>query len=282
MDWRKAIGILTVSFFVLNIVLIINLFMKTLPEQGLNLGEGKEQAIRNYLESRGIKLATQLPAKWAPLPFLEVGRESLKTEELIKIFLPGKIEKVEDIEDGKKYISGGRRLIFTESGSVIFENDEKTENIGDLDETKAVEIAERFIKVHGGLPEDASLNYVKYNPEIGGYEVEYIGNYKGFFIANRYIRLSITPHGVVKFQRSFLKPVAFKGKRRQVIPPLTAVLKVDAERKNNTPMIVKKVEQGFYSQFYNAERWLAAPVWKVELNNGEVYYVNAYTGELER
>ncbi|KXG76558.1 hypothetical protein AN618_15890 [Fervidicola ferrireducens] len=282
MDWRKAIWILAVSFFVLNIVLIANLYIKTMPGQGFKLEEDQQQAIKIHLESRGIKLETQLPPRGVPVSFLEVGRESFKREELIKMFFPGGIAEVEEIQGGEKYISGRQQLILTESGSIIFEDGEKTETFGELDEKKAVEIAERFIKEHGGLPEYASLNYVKYDPEIGGYIVEYMGNYKGFFVANSYIRLSVTPHGVVNFQRNFLKPIAFKGKRRQVIPPLTAVLKVDAERKSGAPMVVKKVEQGFYSQFYNAERWLAAPVWKVELNNGEVYYVNAYTGELER
>ncbi|MDN5331400.1 MAG: hypothetical protein PWP45_625 [Tepidanaerobacteraceae bacterium] len=282
MDWKKAVWILAISFFVLNIVLFANLYIKTMPGQGFRLEEDQQQAVETYLESRGIKLETQLPPQGEPMPFLEVGKESFKPEELIKMFFPGGIAEVEDIQGGKKYTAGGRHLFLTDRGSIIFEDSERTESFMRLDEKKAVEIAEQFIKSHGGLPEYASLNYVKYDPKIGGYVVEYVGRYKGFFIANSYIRLSVTPYGVVNFQRSFLKPVSFKGKRREVIPPLTALLKVEVERKAGTPMVIKKVEQGFYSQFYNAERWLAAPVWKVEINTGEVYYVNAYTGELER
>jgi hypothetical protein len=39
---------------------------------------------------------------------------------------------------------------------------------------------------------------------------------------------------------------------------------------------------GYYSQEYDAERWEIPPVWRIRLDNGEVYYINAFTGNLER
>jgi len=282
MDWKRAIWILVVSFFVLNIVLVANLFIKTMPGESFKLEEDQQKALKTYLESRGIKFETQLPDKGVAVPFLEVGRESSDQEKLVEMFFSEGVERVEKIEGGEKFISGRRQLILMESGSVIFEDGEATEEVPELNGERALQIAEKFVKDHGGLPEHAKLNYVRYEPKTGGYVVEYVGNYRGFFVANSYIRLLVTRSGVVRFERNFLKPIGFEGKRRQVIPPLTAVMKVDAERKSNSPTVVKKVEQGFYSQFYNAERWLAAPVWKVELESGEIYYVNAYTGELER
>ncbi|TYP57453.1 two-component system regulatory protein YycI [Thermosediminibacter litoriperuensis] len=282
MDWRKAVGILVVSFLVLNVMLAVNLYIKAIPPRAFTLKESEQQKIKTFLESRGIILKAQIPPQGVPVSFLEIGYQPVQEESVIRQFFGGKAPRVEEINGGKKFLLGERQLVVMENGTVTYIDKGSEQTFGSLDEGKALKAAEDFLKTHGGFPKDARLNAITYDPKSGGYLIEYVRYYKGFFIANSYIDLLVTPCGVTNFYMSWLKPLGFRGKKREVIPPITAILRVDAERKSGEPVVIKKVEQGFYSQFYNADRWQAAPVWKVELENGEIYYVNAYTGELER
>ncbi len=47
------------------------------------------------------------------------------------------------------------------------------------------------------------------------------------------------------------------------------------------PRRIVQVSLGFYSQEYNAERWEVPPVWRIMLDRGETYYINALTGNRE-
>jgi regulatory protein YycI of two-component signal transduction system YycFG len=44
---------------------------------------------------------------------------------------------------------------------------------------------------------------------------------------------------------------------------------------------INKVELGYYSGDYDAEKWEIPPVWRI-LINGQHYYINAFTGNLEQ
>jgi regulatory protein YycI of two-component signal transduction system YycFG len=45
--------------------------------------------------------------------------------------------------------------------------------------------------------------------------------------------------------------------------------------------LISKVELGYYSGDYDAEKWEIPPVWRI-LINGQHYYINAFTGNLEQ
>jgi len=45
--------------------------------------------------------------------------------------------------------------------------------------------------------------------------------------------------------------------------------------------LISKVELGYYSGDYDAEKWEMPPVWRI-LINGQYYYINAFTGNLEQ
>ncbi len=47
------------------------------------------------------------------------------------------------------------------------------------------------------------------------------------------------------------------------------------------PQVISRVELGYYSSDYEAEKWEIPPVWRI-LINGQNYYINAFTGNLEQ
>jgi regulatory protein YycI of two-component signal transduction system YycFG len=45
--------------------------------------------------------------------------------------------------------------------------------------------------------------------------------------------------------------------------------------------VISRVELGYYSGEYEAEKWEMPPVWRI-IVNGQPYYINAFTGNLEK
>ena len=51
---------------------------------------------------------------------------------------------------------------------------------------------------------------------------------------------------------------------------------------SSEPQKIKQVDLGFFSHEYDAEKWEIPPVWRIILEGPQIYYVNAFTGNLEQ
>ena len=84
------------------------------------------------------------------------------------------------------------------------------------------------------------------------------------------------------YYQCWLNPLKYAGKKRGVISPLTALMRVITEIESEDPVEITGIRQGYYSKLYDANQWQAAPVWRIQLGDSDTYYVNAYTGEMEQ
>lgn len=283
MEWRKAIIILIISFMSLNIFLLFQWWRKSEPTGEFDLTLEQQEEIVELLRQKGVKLETEIPSEGRGQAFLEVAYQGVDEQKAVENFFgKGAHPQVEGIEDGKRYTLGSRQLVIMENGILSFTDEEGESPLRSLTAEEAEEEARTFIEAHGGLPADAVLNSITYDPGSQGFLISYVRDYDGFIIANSYIDVVVTPSGVKSYHQLWLKPLGYAGKRRSVISPLTAILRVIVEEESEEPITITQIQQGFYTKFYDADKWQAAPVWKIQLNGQEVYYVNAYTGELER
>lgn len=79
-----------------------------------------------------------------------------------------------------------------------------------------------------------------------------------------------------------VEPSRICWKKRGVISPLTAIMRVITEIQTDNSVVITRIQQGYNSKLYDADKWQAAPVWRIELGDIDTYYINAYTGEMEQ
>ncbi|HHW02367.1 MAG TPA: hypothetical protein GXX35_06105 [Thermoanaerobacterales bacterium] len=282
MDWRRAAIILISSFIALNIILAVNLWVMERPVGEFILTQSQQKEIEDQLSKKGIRLAVGIPEKSLPQAFLEVGYKKVDRQKILENFFgKGAKPRIEKIQGGNSYTVGNQQLIIMDNGIITYFNKED-KGTGSLSSQEAEAEAFDFMKSRGGLPQEAVLNSITYDPETKSYLIEYVRNFDGFFVANSYIDILVSPSGVKNYYQSWLNIYGYRGKKKTVISPFTAIMRVASEKKDADSMVITEIKQGFYSKFYDAERWQAAPVWKIGLKNGDVFYVNAYTGELEQ
>ncbi|MDI3481083.1 MAG: hypothetical protein PWQ97_738 [Tepidanaerobacteraceae bacterium] len=283
MDWRKAVIILIFSFLALNIILAVDLWFRGKAGEEFVLTPEQQRKIEAQLQGKGIQLEAEIPAEGIPQAFLELGYAKVDAQKVLENFMgKGSNPRMEQIQGGRSYTEDGKQLIIMDNGIITFFNrqtDDVSKNMSrDEAESKALE----FLKSHGGLPKDAVINSITYDEKTASYLIEYVRMFDGFFVANSYIDILVSNSGVKNYYQSWLNIYGYRGKKKAVISPFAAILRVASDKKNSEPITITGVEQGYYSKFYDAERWQAAPVWKIKLKSGDVYYVNAYTGELEQ
>ena len=283
MDFKRALSILIIAFIVLNVFLVLNIWARERPVEDYELTLSQQQEIQSLLDEKGIEIQAEIPEKWQLQPFLEVGYKEVDEEKVIDDFFGQNASpKVELLDNGKNYNYDNKQLIIMENGIITFFDKQNKKSDEQITKNQAIKMAQDFMQSHGGIPKDAEINSIVYDEKSNGYLVQYVRNYDGFFIANSYIDILTTPLGVKSYYQCWLKAYGYKGKKRAVISPLIAVLRVSEELKEHDSTVITDLKQGFYSRFYDAKRWEAAPVWKVQLKSGDIYYINAYTGELEQ
>lgn len=279
MDWKRAIKILIISFIIVNIALIANLYLRKQPK-GRDVVKEEAYDIEEILDSRGIFLKTKMPQEGKPQSFLEVKHGNRDKDFYVKLFFGEDVPQVSYEKNRTTYTVGERQLDFINNGIIYYKNQQKPQTKDNLSEKEAREFALNFIKNHGGLPADAVLGNVFFDEKNGEYHIKYVQKFDDFIIANSYIKVTVALDQIKSFERCWLVPIEYQGEEKKVISPLSAVLKA-AEERQKGPKAITIIEQGFYSKLYNADSWQMAPVWIIGFEDGKTYYINSYTGQLE-
>lgn len=287
MDWTKAKTILIIAFIFLDAFLGYNFWLNTNSEAEITVvTDSQIQESSRILQEAGIFLSAKLPEKVSPQPFLMVGFQAVEPSKIASKFFGGSNNiKVERTEDSIIYHRDQEQLMVMYNGIISYFNnkseDQKKLPLATKDDAKR--IADNFIKAHGGFPSNAKHDRTIYYNESDSYLVEYVLDYKGKFLASSYIDVLVTPSGVKSYYSSWLKPMGYTGKSKQIISPVQALLKtIEIFEGVEKPITITGLELGYYSRYYNAEKWQAVPAWRVVVDNDEYYYINGYTGELEQ
>ena len=283
LQWKRAITILIVSFVVLNIAMILNLWLRDRPDQQFALSPNQKAQIIETLKQKGVTLEVDIPDEGRPQALLEVALPKLDEKKILQNFF-GKDAKPNLIhtQDGRKFTYGSKQLIITDHGFITFLNNDDRVIWPNLTREQAETEAMNFMMATKSISGNAILDRVTFDSESKGYLLEYVSYYDNFFVQNSYATVLVTPLGIKSYYQCWLEPLGYVGKKRSVLSPLTAILRVINERDTQQPIVITQIQQGYYSKQYDADKWQVAPVWKIQLGNEDTYFVNAYTGEMEK
>lgn len=293
MDWQRARAILLVAFAVVNLVLAYSLWG---PEgKLLALAEPSNRVqieqLRTRLSDRGLVLppGVVLPTTPSPMRFLRVEYSSNLTfsDPSYELFVgefpeaPGRrgsylVHSSIDPET--------KALVFEPSATGQAAHEVKLDN-----RTQVRQVAEDYLRNQLYMPADARLSGVF--PRDDGMMVEFVPHYQGLPVYSGYIRVDLSTRGVERITLFWANPVGYKEMPPKAVRPAAeALLRLAGhlERTGERARTILDVRLGYYSgplitapvsDGLNA--WDTVPVWRITLDNGKVYYINAFNGELE-
>lgn len=283
MDWPRARAILIAAFAVVNLILAYSLWG---PKGELDPGEPTARSqlvqLRTRLDERGIILpsAVTLPTTPAPMRFLRVEFRANPTNPA-PWDEPSEGAAVSRLRS--RYDASTQETVLEPAGG------EGTGPVDLSDRLLLRQTAEDFLRAHGLLPDHVQLSgiFLRENGAI----VEFVPTYDGLPVFSGYLRVYLTAQGVERVVHHWVEPVGLKaGAPKAVRPAAEALLRLAGHLETGDGQVrtIVDVRLGYYSgpsvTVPGAEEisaWETVPVWRITLDNGQVYYVNAFNGELE-
>jgi regulatory protein YycI of two-component signal transduction system YycFG len=296
MDLSRAKTVLICTFLILNVFL----YYQILQDEGRGntglFGRKEEMSrLESALQEAGLFLETPLPRGGIRLAYLVVEPWRFQPEEIIftlwgalqngeKAFPAGhgelNIFHSNNEDNLAEYHFGEYKLLVSKEGLVTLKRtrDAKLQQVYSLEESE--QIAQEF---NGKVSFLSNFIYDYSQKKEKGIVLNYRQEYEGFPLYAGYLQLFMKGETPTEFYLYRLEPVGFAEQKREIIPPSTALLRfIEAYTGNKEKTGIVEFSLGFYSHEYDAERWEIPPVWRIRLDDGEVYYINAFTGILEQ
>jgi regulatory protein YycI of two-component signal transduction system YycFG len=246
LNLSKAKAVLIWAFLILNIFLIYQLWQD--QGYGVFASFGQQEEIIRLelaLENADLTMQTSLPKSTLPMAYMLV-----EPNENIMLNLDNNF-RVKVNVDEERNVEEEALEIFEFIGSLSY--------------------LEGFI-------EDYTLHEEK------GTSIFLRQEYEGFPLYTRQTYVFSPVDGeplLISFFR--LDILGFAEQEREIIPSSTALLRfLERYEGHERPMSIMEFSLGYYTQEYDAQRWEIPPVWRIRLNNGELYYINAFTGNPEQ
>lgn|GEM_PF-6657249 len=278
LDWPKARAILLAAFCMVNLVLVYTIWGPSSSLLGMGGSTYAQEVaqVRDTLAELGVALPQSVAVPKAPPPmrFLRVEYRPLTSGEGGKV--PSGIWR--DPESGALvYHPGGQ-------GSASREVDLK-------DRSQVEQAAMAYLREQGWLPTDAVVSDFVDGADEGLSTVAFVPSFEGVPVYSGYAQVDVSPRGVEEVRLLRVDPAEYSGASPKAVRPATEALLRLAGRLQDVsdqPVTIRSVRLGYYAnrtltgvQPDGVIGWDTVPVWRIELETGEVYYVNGFNGQWE-
>lgn len=293
MDLSRAKTVLIIAFLCLNILLLYQIWADEAGRNPIFFGEEeKVSRLETALQQANLLLDIDLPRGGMRVAHLEVMPWQPDAAGIIHMFWDALAEGREDaarqqrileiMENDSRnphsFLFGNYELILQGDGLIL------RGAFSGLSPEQLSSAAESFVKripffedfVYDYTRSGDDLTAIYYRQEFGGFPL-----YAGQLQFRQEGAGSINSRTDIHFYR--LAPLGFADQQREVIPPATALWRFleTYTGENGHVAAIVGLTLGYFSEEHAAQLWEIAPVWRIRLDNGEVYYINAFTGYRE-
>lgn len=287
------------AFTVVNLVLAYSIWGpdSSLPALAEPSNRVATEQLRARLSDRGLVLppGVLIPSTPPPMQFLRVEYQpDLTFSQLRSEYFRRGLEQAVSQRQGFEGNSGNpepsldprtREIIYRPGATGPAARDVRLEN-----RSQVRLVAEDYLKYQLLMPTDGHLSGV-FPLENSTMMVEFVPHYRGLPVYSGFLRVEISAKGVERVVQFWVRPVGYKeAPPKAVRPAAEALLRLAGhlERTGQRTRTILDVRLGYYSGpsvtvpvADGISAWDTVPVWRITLDNGMVYYINAFNGELE-
>lgn len=287
MDWPRARAVLLVAFTIVNLVLAYSLWgpagMRPIGAQPS--ARSQLVQLRSLLDERGLILPSGVVVPETPLPMKLLRVEYRPDLEILDVRNELSFGDQPALSFHSRLDPGTQAIIIEPLAS-----EGGMPPINFADRAQVREAAEEFLEANQLLPIDAQLSGI-FSWGSTGAMVEFVPRYQGIPVYSGYLRVYLSIAGVERVVAHWVSPLEFKeGPSKAVRPASEALLRLAGhlEQTDENVRMILDVRLGYYSgpsvtvpMAEAISSWETVPVWRITLDNGMIYYVNAFNGELE-
>ena len=285
MDWSKAKSYLILTFLLLDILLGYQYYTaREQAQEYVQSFSSQLQELKDLLRERHMVLQTDVPKDTPMMSFLQVSHLNQNVRQIVD-------EKLHDpqvIEDDR---SKGRMKFLTAEGEFVASSD------GYFSMKYAEPLRFEADSAKFGANILAAITPTvwhseRYREDIISKDrsvVWYLQSYDKYPIFSAILEVHLQNSQIIGYNQKALEIGAVQDDGQRVLSAIQAVRSVaespEPWRRGtdpNTTIAIKDIKLGYYSQNYaDADVWYLAPMWRI-VTDQKVYFVNAFTGQVEK
>lgn len=286
MNLGRAKLILIVAFVGLNLFLGYHLFW---PNFGrLTRVAVTSEDLRNtesLLRNKNYNLEASIVRAIQTSDFLTVSSaQSIRDDIITRLTDLG--TTVIDYEDRVVYHSLQELVVIHANGLIqitynpaIFMNDDSI----NMEERNLKNYSDHLLEDKRLKPEGIVFDYLEKSDD-GQIVIYYHQVHDGMPLYAGQVRVIIRDDHVISIEIYWLEPTERTVTREmEVLSATEALTNLVNELGPSTVMRnITRVNLGYFSREFDAEKWEVPPVWRIMMDNKQKYYINAFTGNLEQ
>lgn len=276
MNWNKAKNIMIVILVFLNIVL---LFVSYYGNDKYILSSEKEKAIISLLNKNGVKIGTGIPENFEPLPYLMFNDFEYNVDELKKLFFEDNEDVKRSIEFEATIFKTDKKNLKIDGADVVYERTYTEKSLDKFEISEAKKKAEKVIKT---LIKNKNYELQEIKFANGRYYLKYCEIYLNNKVYNNYIEFVINKDGIEKMEMSRYEISGFYRIKRDICSADEALfswLLGIKNEKTEDSLLIDGIEKGYCFE-ESTLKSRAVPCYRISVKDDEIYYINAYTGEI--
>lgn len=286
MNLGRAKLILIIAFAGLNIFLAYHLFW---PDFGrltrMAVTAEDLRATEAMLNEKNYFLETSPDRTIRTGYFLTVSR-SLEFQRQVLLRMLQEGAEFSHSDEGTNYQKDEKTAVIQSTGLIrvlYTPPQELADTSDDLDDREARVLAEKFLIEEHLMPKGAVFDYVE-NISPGTRVLHYYQVVDGVAIFTGQLKVIIEDNRIRSVEIYWVHPAEDSpGREMEVISAIEALSNLVRDLgPSDEPQLVTSITLGYFSGEIDAEKWEISPVWRIVLQNEQVYYINAFTGNLEQ
>lgn len=291
MNWNKVLNVFILIFLMINIALF--LYQGYYEEVRYTLSAEKEAQLSKVLNSNGISIYKLIPSFY-PKSQLELKVPSDDRESIVERVLGTKVSsRIEANGLGERVFTDTESLVFyvgTQLGLIYYTGTDDKYRPKNMTLSEIESVASAFSKELFG--EDVEMVITAEKATEGGYRIEMNEKFKDSIIFQSYIKLLITQNGIEEALATRFEPIGQVGQRKNIYPfdeimyslmyYLYDEIHASSDSDDKLKKIVRDIDIGYYLIDANVKDIVmqADPYYRVIFEDGDIYYINAYTNDI--
>lgn len=286
MNLGRAKLILIIAFTGLNLFLAYHLFW---PDFGrltrMAVTAEDMRAIEAMLNEKNYYLEASPDRTIRTGSFLTVSRSlEFRRQVLLRMLQEG--AEFSHSDEGTYYQKDEKTAVIQSTGliRVLYTPPHELAGTSDvLDDREIRTLAENFLIEEYLMPAGAVFDSVE-NISPGARILHYYQVIDGVAIFTGQLKVIIEDNRVRSLEIYWVQPAEDSpGREMEVISAIEALSNLVRDLgPSDDPQLITSVTLGYFSGEIDAEKWEISPVWRIVLQNEQVYYINAFTGNLEQ
>jgi hypothetical protein len=276
MNWDKVLNNLIIIFLCIYGGLF--LFNSFRANDNYNISNERKNQLVEILNNNSIELEAKLPSNY-PKQKIQLKAPNINKKQILDNFFGKKEKQISVTNAYEKHYTNSQKIIFSKGdtkGEVIYYGTNDKYKVNGSTRQAYIDAGK---KVAFDISSDAvRLKLTSVEKLNNGYKLEFNEQYRNELLFCNHVTVKLYDNGIIDASTIRYEPIKYIQSKQQIYPVDMILYNFMINRNSVENVTIKSIKLGY--DLAIDETGEAIPYYRINLANGETYYINGYTNLL--